>query len=589
MTFEEYAIDWLEKQGFTKSTRKTTRQALEVYSFPVIGNKELTDITDSDIDQIFYSVRLFNRRGDFAERTFRVLDNIFAELREKGITANDPVLHIYDPVVFSHEKLVLENLDVELTNKSTFVDVSCMWLKGKGYKPVTYNLYYHFLNAFIHPFIGKKPIGLVDQNNIRRIYVYFNTVNTNETWIGQIHLVMRMVFQYAIDKGLISTNPLLNIDDPHLKPILELDRIKKNAVRAAFAKYGFRKRKLKELSHELYGILNVEKDYHNRDGIRKNSITFYEVYQQWHKNTQEGVLSKATADASFHSMDIYMIPNFGSKPVQDISLANLQAILDVYALMGNTADWYIIAKLRSLYGYAVEKGYVAENLGYRLKSANNPAAVKLVLSDKEIQKFFAICDETRSMYSFMFAVVLCTGLRIREAMAMSHTNIDHEMETVKIQNQMKDGRLVPAVKTRRGRKIRLSRTALAYIEAAGLFQEEYERNGNYRNDYGLVFTNEDGSPLSYTNVNRKLDEIALQLNRPDITNHTFRHTYMTVSARCGENLDEIQTEVGHGYASDVITEYLHQTDESRHESAIRRQEYLVKIMERYGTADGNNS
>ena len=35
----------------------------------------------------------------------------------EGITQNDPALHIYDPVVFSHEKVILETLDVELTEK----------------------------------------------------------------------------------------------------------------------------------------------------------------------------------------------------------------------------------------------------------------------------------------------------------------------------------------------------------------------------------------------------------------------------------------------------------------------------------------
>lgn len=545
MTFEAYARDWLERQNFIKSTRKTTRQGLEVYAYPVIGSRELAEISENDIDRIFEQERLFNRKGDFMERTFRTLDTILDELVEKGIIQANPTLHIYDPVVFSHEKLILEKLDVELTGKSPFVDVSCMWLKGQGYRPVTYNLYYHFLNAFIHPFIGKKPIGLVDQNNIRRIYTYFNTVNTNETWIGQIHLVMRMVFQHAIDKGLITTNPLLNIDDPHLEPILELRKGKKNAVRAAFGKYGFRKPRLRELSRELYKILNSEEDYRNRDGIRKNDITFLEIYQQWHRNTQDSVLSKATADASFHSMDIYAIPNFGEKPIQEVSLSNLQTVLDVYALMGNTADWYIIARLRSLYDYAIEKGYVSDNLGYRLKSDNNPAAVKLVLSDQEIRDFFVICDETHTMYSCMFAVAVCTGMRIREIMAMAHAQIDWEMGTVKIQSQMKDGKLVPAVKTRRGRKIRLSRTALAFIETAGKMQREYEQATGYINEFGLVFTNEDGSPLSYTNVNRKLDEIALKMGRPDLTAHTFRHTYMTVSARCGENLDEIQAEVGH--------------------------------------------
>ena len=44
--------------------------------------------------------------------------------------------------------------------------------------------------------------------------------------------------------------------------------------------------------------------------------------------------------------------------------------------------------------------------------------------------------------------------------------------------------------------------------------------------------------------------------------------------------------MGHGYSSDVITEYLHQTEESIHESAARRQEYLEKIMKEFGTAPG---
>ena len=183
MTFEAYARDWLERQNFIKSTRKRTRQGLEVYSFPVIGSKELVQITEADIDQIFVQERLFNRKGDFMERTYRTLENIFDELVDKDILQSNPVIHIYGAVIFSHEKIILGGTDVELTSKSPFVDVSCMWLKNQGYKPVTYNLYHHFLNAFIHPFIGKKPIGLIDQNNIRRIYTYFNTVNTNETWI----------------------------------------------------------------------------------------------------------------------------------------------------------------------------------------------------------------------------------------------------------------------------------------------------------------------------------------------------------------------------------------------------------------------
>ena len=53
MTFEAYAREWLERQNFIKSTRKWTRQGLEIYTFPVIGGKEITEVTEEDIDRIF--------------------------------------------------------------------------------------------------------------------------------------------------------------------------------------------------------------------------------------------------------------------------------------------------------------------------------------------------------------------------------------------------------------------------------------------------------------------------------------------------------------------------------------------------------
>ena len=585
MIFEEYARDWLERQNLTKSTRKYTRQGLEVYSFPVIGEKEITEVTEDDIDQIFIQERLFKRKGDFIERTFRMLDTIFEEMVYRNLIPANPVLHIYCPVVFSHEKLILGGFDAALTERSPFVDVSCMWLKGQNYGTVTYDLYYRFLRSFIHPFIGKKPIGLVDQNNILRIYTYFNTVNTNETWIGQIHLVMRMVFQFAIDKGLIQNNPMMKINDPHLEPILILNKAQKNAVRAAFGKYGFRKRYLKELSHKLYTILQKHQEFENRDGIRKNNITVREVYEQWYRNTQEVVLAKNTSSSAFHSMDIYVLPNIGDIAIQKVSLSDLQTLLDVFALMGNTSDWYLIARLRSLYDYAKEKGCVSSNIALSLRSVNNPAKEKLILSDDEIKEFLTVCKDL-PVYGSLFAVTLCAGLRIREAMAVSENCIDPDLNTLKIQSQIYDGVLIPATKTRRGRKVRLSKTAIEFIEQAKNIRSDYEMRENYRNRYHLLFTTPEGNPLSYTNINRKLDEIALQMRRPDITAHTLRHTYMTVSARCGENVDEIQSEVGHGYSSDVITEYLHQTEEGIHESALRRQEYLVRILNEYGEGDG---
>ena len=220
MKFETYARDWFRKQDLIKSTKKTTRQALDVYIFPVIGAKEIADIREEDVDTIFLQDRLVKRGLDFTERTFRVLTAVWDQLEGEGY--KNAALHLYSPVVFSHEKKILAGWEVELSRNSMFVDVSCSWLRQQGYAEVTYNLYYHFLSAFIHPFIGKKPIGLINQNDIREIYRFFNTVNTNRTWITQIYLVMRMVFQYAVDSGLITESPLTKANDPCLEPIVGL-------------------------------------------------------------------------------------------------------------------------------------------------------------------------------------------------------------------------------------------------------------------------------------------------------------------------------------------------------------------------------
>ena len=53
MKFENYARDWLDRQTFSKSIRKTTRQSLD-YICKAVGELEIEDISESDIDEIYY-------------------------------------------------------------------------------------------------------------------------------------------------------------------------------------------------------------------------------------------------------------------------------------------------------------------------------------------------------------------------------------------------------------------------------------------------------------------------------------------------------------------------------------------------------
>lgn len=489
---------------------------------------------------------------------------------------------------------------------STFIEVANTWLKSKNYKLVTHNLYTHFLENFVFPFIGNKAIGLIDQRRIKKIYTFFNTVLTNETWIGQIHLVMRMIFNYAIEQGLIQTNPMLLINDPHLKPILELSREQKNAVRTAFSKY---RNDFKELIKALYKALRPEQRSSSGHGP-----LLKDIYEEWFQNTQDVILAQGSATISLRNMENYVIPNVGDKPIKNVTADELQAILDVYAIMGNSSIGMIKQNIRSLYSYAIQQSYVSENIALKLKGTSGKSEEKMVLSDEEIKVFFQLCDERRSVYGCILGFILCTGVRIKEALAVRYSDIHGS--TLKISNQIHNGELIQATKTRRGRKIHVSRTAFHFIEKARTFTpntslsstaspaatgtlatssastalaetttSEVDRQDEASveaardeavvdgaNDF--IFTNREGKTLNYFVVCRHLSAIALKMHRPDLTPHSLRHTYITVSFRHGENLNEIQNQVGH--TSNVLT-YFHQTKESQHTSALKRQAYLERI------------
>lgn len=89
-----------DKKVHGKLIRQCT---LEVYCFPRLETFDIANIIEPT-DRIFFNERLFNRRGDFIERVMRVLTAIFDEIMERQIIKRDPVLHIYCPVVLSHER-----------------------------------------------------------------------------------------------------------------------------------------------------------------------------------------------------------------------------------------------------------------------------------------------------------------------------------------------------------------------------------------------------------------------------------------------------------------------------------------------------
>ncbi|MCL4502190.1 MAG: site-specific integrase [Deltaproteobacteria bacterium] len=91
-----------------------------------------------------------------------------------------------------------------------------------------------------------------------------------------------------------------------------------------------------------------------------------------------------------------------------------------------------------------------------------------------------------------------------------------------------------------------------------------------RNELDLVFPNEAGQPINYSNLVQRYFFPALELaGLPRIRFHDLRHTYASLLIDQGENIKYIQTQMGHSNPTVTLTVYAHLMKPANQEAACR--------------------
>ena len=307
MLFRDYLNNW-KKEFESVSKNMTWRRSwlADTYLIPLCGDVPIEQITVETIKPLFQDKRFMEMYPKTVVNFHGMMIHIFDDLVNQRLIKKNPMVSIPDPFLFYYEYQILERDErYELTPNSQFCVVSFGWLKDQGYKPVTYNLYLLFLKEFVHPFIGSKPIASITPSELEKIHRFFNVLATNEVWIEQIHRVMKMVFDDALSKKIIQESPMDRLNEPKSSPVVQLNQNQKNAVRNAFMRYGFRKERKKELVSTIFFALK------GNAFSQGEGKTFAEVYFEWFENTQNGVLSKQTANAGRILMNNYVYHYLG--------------------------------------------------------------------------------------------------------------------------------------------------------------------------------------------------------------------------------------------------------------------------------------
>ncbi len=215
----------------------------------------------------------------------------------------------------------------------------------------------------------------------------------------------------------------------------------------------------------------------------------------------------------------------------------------------------------SAFKTAVNKGYIIRNpmtSVLRPRSAKPTKLIRAMTIDEEIKFIRYLQTQTIESCSYknVFFIQLFMGLRIGECLALCISDIDlkHRLLYVhKTLTQDINGNVIlsNSPKTKAGnRYLPITEQVYPFIVEQMKYCETLEHNEDK-----LLFKAPINKYVDRENVNRAMQKILKQLDIPQFSSHTLRHTYATRSIEAGVTPVVLQKLMGHTDVSITLNTY----------------------------------
>lgn len=233
----------------------------------------------------------------------------------------------------------------------------------------------------------------------------------------------------------------------------------------------------------------------------------------------------------------------------------------------------VLVTFGQIFSYAVRHKYIDHN---PLRDAERPRGqgneedgqdkIK-ILTPEQINAFLDKVEDFKCRTLFMLAIM--SGARQGELLGLKWGDIDWSASQIHIQRTFNKGRFfTPKTKTSI-RKIDLGPTVMKELKKWKLACPV--------NEEGLVFPNESGGPMNYSNMVQRHFLPALKAAElPRIRFHDLRHTYASLLIEQGENIKYIQTQLGHSSPTVTLNVYTHLMKPTNQEAACRLENLVFR-------------
>lgn len=274
-------------------------------------------------------------------------------------------------------------------------------------------------------------------------------------------------------------------------------------------------------------------------------------------------------------------PFIGKEKLSDIKPVHCQKILNQ---LSETHKLTTIKSYRflmwSVFESAVENGFIDKNpVSKSVKAIGGEKSEKKEALTIDEQKAF-LCEAENSCYYNGYALVLQTGLRVGELIALKWSDIDFKNRKIYIKRSAselsKEGFIIGDPKTKSGtREIPLTE------EAIKIFQRQREKNSQNKVvsiEYAdFVFLNSHGKLIQKAAYNQGIYAVCDRAGIRHFSMHLLRHTFATRCIEGGMRPKTLQEILGHSTIEMTMNLYVHVTDEAKYKE-MEKVEQSLKLV-----------
>lgn len=368
---------------------------------------------------------------------------------------------------------------------------------------------------------------------------------------------------------------------------------KVNGKRQRFVKSGFESKKaaLKAGNEALY-------KYNNGGMVSKPAeLSVSDFLDEWLKDAIELNRAPATYARYKDIVERRLKPVIGSFHLRTLTSVPLQGILNDLQAQGLRSSTMQFTKnvMTAAFKYAVHpRKYVSESPAQYLtlpKAKTKP----LVKDAIDVKTFNRIIKEfPRGTNLYLPAIIaFYTGLRKSEVLGLTWDCVDLQKKTITVQKQLvkyPEGWGFGELKTQSSYRVikigdqlikrlekQKARTLRNRVRLGELYTVHYMANdGQLLEGYAgdmlapvIVYpicVKDNGAIITPNNIEYCMRKVHKELELPNVSFHTFRHTHATLLIEAGANIKSVSIRLGHSDVATTLETYAHVTERMESET-----------------------